>query len=147
MPVDALAAPETMNLDTLLEMVSKAIQLLQKQLQFSNNRLAILVGYALKKKNATDQIVKVIRGIVGPDAVNADYLHAAKDNKKIIVDTIKRFAGLEADAVLIFDPFTDLEAGSDINSIYLGLSRAVSIAIIITTPANINRLGIRSISL
>lgn len=142
-PDDSLESEETTSDTNRGQSVVKHVEYLKRN-DVQNRDICVLV----KDKRTRDELIQYLEGD-GIVCQNAEELYTKANNNKVVVESIRRFKGLESKVVILYDPPYGVEAKTR-ELLYTAISRCLCYLVVISTKQGCESLqseaGLCSIS-
>lgn len=125
-PDESLESEETTSDTNRGQSVVKHVEYLKRN-DVENKDICVLV----KDIGTRDKLVPYLEG-TGIVCQNAEELYTKANNNKVVVDSIRRFKGLESKVVILYDPPYGIEAKTK-ELLYTAISRCLCYLVVIST--------------
>lgn len=125
-PDESLQSEETTSDTNRGQSIVKHIKYLKRN-DVKNGDICVLV----KDEGTRNKLIPNLQG-VGIECQNAEELYTNANNNKVVVESIRRFKGLESKVVLLYDPPYGVESKTR-ELLYTAISRCLCYLVVIST--------------
>jgi len=126
-PDDSLQSEKTTSGTNRVQSIVKNVEYLRRNEVLSRD-ICVLV----KDEGTREKLIPTLEG-VGIECQNAEELYTKDNNNRVVVESIRRFKGLESKVVILYDPPFLAEEEKTRELLYTAISRCLCYLVVIST--------------